>query len=173
MVLFVGLAIAGAMGGNDERYIRFEVPNSKDLPNLAKGEHVLYMEFDRSPDNKNDLRPPGIERLTFTLSNADTGEVVPLRPSTKIIRYAIRRIVGESLYEFNLPAQGTYRLDAAYEPGVDGGAYRVAVGRPYGKVVFRYFTGGFLLLIGAGFLISYILHREIRRNTVAPDAARD
>lgn len=160
---FTYLVFDGAMGNLEERYFRLDVPGSMELPHLGRGHYFVFHQFDKSRDSKEDLRPPGIERLTMSLVPLDGGEAVRLNPPGKPLRFVIRRTVSEAVYEFDITRAGGYRFNGDYPAGVSGGSFRIAIGEPYINQTLRNFMLGCAVLLVSGAIVSFILFRAGRR----------
>jgi len=113
-LVFVFICIWGIAGGPD-RFIRFEAPGINDLELPSAGRYVLYHEFDRTQDSQGQVRPGQIDHLRANMQAMPAGERVELRPASEAQGYVIQRIVGEPLYEFDLPNGGRWRLVTEYQ----------------------------------------------------------
>lgn len=167
---FVWLVFAGAMGNAEQRYYRLEAPGSMELPHLVAGRYTIFHEFDKSADSKEDLRPPGFERLAFTITPTTGGAALSVVPSDRANSFVIRRNVCEPVHQFEVTEPGGYRFNADYNSGQTGGTYRVVIGRPYYTDAVRNFTIGALILIAAGILVSWLLYKSGAVRPAPPSA---
>ena len=167
---FVWLVFAGAMGNTEQRYFRLQVPGSMELPGLAAGRYTIYHEFDKSADGTQDLRPPGFERIRFSVTPIAGGPGPAVVEAQRKSTFVIRRTVCESMLQFEVEQQDNYRINGDFDSGQVGGTYRVAVGRPYHMEAIRNFVIGTVILIAAGLLVSYLLYRSGAVRPALPNA---
>lgn len=158
--IFMWLVYYGAMGRSEQRYFYLDVPGSMELPHLDSAEFVIYQVFDKSGDSKEDLRPGGFNRLSFSLVPLNGDEKIEVKPVSRPSRFVIRRMVCEAVYEFKVDKAGGYRINADYASDQTGGTYRVAIGQSYYQRTLQSFMLGLVVLVVGGILVTIIFYRS-------------
>lgn len=161
ILLFMYLVMSGVMP-TEAPYFTTHAPGDTTFEVGESGTFMIYHEFQRTQDSQGMLRPPGIEDLKIQVVEVATGEPVELESDTDS-QYAIRRTVGESIYRFEAPAAGSYRIITIYPAGGTA-SYGLTIGRPYGQKFYTAFLRAAIVLVVTGVLVVTIIVVGARRN---------
>ena len=172
-LVFLFICIRGVAGGPD-RFVRFEAPGVQEIALSSAGSYLLYHEYDRTPDSQGKIRPDTVESMNVSVQSAESGEIVDVTPARGEPGYVLRRIVGEPVYRFEIPAAGLWRIATELQGGQEGTARLSVIPNPQGYAM-RAFMRGFAFQVGAFvaivLLAYYLRARGIKANEAEPGAA--
>ena len=95
--------------------MRVLVPGQTDLMLKEAGTYTIYHEYQSTFEGRV-YDVASVSGLAITVRAQPGGEEVPLR-STTSTRYRVGATAGRSLFDFEVPAPGAYRISAAYGGG--------------------------------------------------------
>jgi hypothetical protein len=125
----VGLAVLmyEGLGSLSERLTRLVVPGEIELRLDGPGIYAIFHEY-QSTVNGRLHSVPAVSGLLVSVRTLPAGEEVVLR-SRLGAQYAMAGASGRSLFEFEVPSPGRYRLAASYAGGRREPQTVLAVGR--------------------------------------------
>ncbi|MFM1920072.1 MAG: hypothetical protein RLZZ303_1706 [Candidatus Hydrogenedentota bacterium] len=165
MLLYLFVVIYGTVGTQD-RFIRFDAPGVIEFDLEWSGTYIVYHEFDRTADNKGEIRPAQGGALVARLQAAGGGAMYPVEPAPEGHEYKMQRMLAEGMYQFTVEQAGRYRFVTEYKSG-DGGApiRMVIIPTPAGRALRVFYLGtAMAVLIFVGVLgLAYLMNRRGRR----------
>lgn len=164
LVIGVGLMVGGVVWSvlSEENTIesleRIIAPGTGEILITEPGEYLVYYEYRSNFGGRvldNQETPPA---MSSSLTFKSTGEKVPLRMTTAVLRgngYSLVHCAGTSLWKFQADSAGVYELSVILKKGeyVDGN-FVMAVGKDMGvglitKVLFIFIPAGGLCVLGS------------------------
>lgn len=161
IAIFMYVVMTGAMSAEDD-FFQTQAPGEAVFPVDEAGSFRIFHEFQRTQDSKGMLRPPGIEDLKVQVVQEATGDSLDLAAHLGDT-YAIRRTVGESIYAFDAPAPGDYRIITVH-PADSSATYGLTIGRPYGQKLLDTLVSAFGILVVTGILVIGVVVLGSRRD---------
>jgi hypothetical protein len=112
---------------------RVVVPGSASLELPESGGYTIFYEY-RSEVNGREFRTSeSVPELDVTVTHAETGQPVQVRPPIASTSYDVRGYAGEAYLTFDIDQPGAYELVADYPSGLDGPEVVLAVGQGIGR----------------------------------------
>ena len=165
-LVFLFICIHGVAGG-PQRFVRFEAPGVQEIALPLAGSYLLYHEFDRTPDSQGEIRPATLESMIINVQSAESGEIVDAVPVRGEPGYVLRRLVGEPIYRFEIPAAGLWRIASEIKNDPEGTARLSVIPNPQGHAM-RAFMRGFAFQIGA-FIAIVLLAYYLRKRAMTAE----
>jgi hypothetical protein len=103
------------LGGWAERMMRVVVPGQADLTLKESGTYTIFHEHQSTVDGRV-YSVHTVSGLKISVRARPSGQVIPLQNAVGS-RYSVRAQAGRSLFDFVVPAAGTYEISAAYDGG--------------------------------------------------------
>ena len=167
--LLVMKMVRGLMSSTDA-YPRILVPGVHVLALPEPGDYTIFFESKSVFENKAYVAPEdAITGIVCSIQNADTGAEISVRPSSTNMSYELGGHEGTSVFEFMIPAAGSYRISAAFPDGRQGsGRYVFAIGHGFMKDTVQTIAMGFgiagTLIISIGISVAGIVIIYLRRS---------
>jgi hypothetical protein len=140
---------------------RVLAPGNEEITLAEPGEYTIFHES-RSMMNGQVFNSPSIVGLRILLTSVETGEQVPLGPTTGNFRYSYGSREGYSILGFKLEKAGRYRIATAFDDGYNTPRTVLAISKGFGFTLFTTIAGALGLAFG-GLILAGILTVVITR----------
>jgi hypothetical protein len=111
----MGVFMVSRLGGSAERMMRVVVPGQADLMLKEPGTYTIFHEHQSTVEGRV-YNVDTVSGLKITVQARPSGQVIPLQNAIGS-RYSVGARSGRSLFDFVVPAAGTYAISAAYDGG--------------------------------------------------------
>lgn len=170
--ILVLVGVGAAVGGiaylvmqlrhQTEQMQRVVVPGEGTVTLAEPGTYKIYHEHQSVVGGRSFSNPASLPSLQCTVTAADTGGRVPLRPVSTSETYSMGAHQGVAVWQFDADAAGDYTVSATYPPGESGPEAVLAVGQSMVGAIFLMVFGmmggcGFAMLMFALALVLVIV----------------
>ncbi len=157
----LGVKMVRSIMDAGDAYPRMMAPGVENVTLTEPGDYTIFFEHKSVIGNKAYVAPKdAISGMTCSIRNAETGQEIPVKPSSANMSYSFGSREGTSLFEFTIPSAGNYRIEAAFPGGLEPAQkYVLAISKGFMKDIFQ--------SIGMGFAITGILILSIGLSTAA------
>jgi len=172
-VLVLGLAGMGwtlwsGLSGIGDLIVRFVVPGSGEVTLSEAGTYTIFHESESVIDGRV-YTAPAVSGLSVTVTEEASGTAVPVRTPGMHSTYTFGGHSGTSIFAFDAPRPGIYRIAGAYDGGRSEPKTVLAVDRGFFCRLWRtLFFGIASVLVGAvaapaiGFTVYFKRRRMLR-----------
>jgi hypothetical protein len=111
----MGVFMVSRLGGSAGRMMRVVVPGQADLSLKEPGTYTIFHEYQSTFEGRA-YSVDAVSGLKITVRARPSGQVLPLQNAVGS-SYSVGAQAGRSLFDFVVPAAGTYEISAAYDGG--------------------------------------------------------
>jgi hypothetical protein len=162
--------LVSRLGDSAGRMMRVVVPGETQLMLKEPGTYTIFHEH-RSAFEGKAYHVDTVSGLRVLIRARPGGQVVPLKSATGA-SYSVGSHAGRSLFDFEIPAPGTYEISAAYDGGRQQPQTVLAIDRGFvGELLLTILSAIALAFAGMGTAIALIIVVFIKRRRVKRVAA--
>jgi len=175
VVGFAVFLLTGLSGMNDG-LTQVVAPGVVDLDLTEDGTYTIFHEYRSVIDGQVYSSPPGgVSGLNFRVVDKETGEEIPVAPTTSNMHYDLGGRSGHGILSFVINRPGTHQLSTYYLSGAKKPRVALAVGHGFMKNLFTLIFSCIGILFGSLGLAAVIavvtLARRVSQKSAAPSTA--